>query len=45
VTVSAGRCRVRATNAGGLATTASKVVTVHADRVVYVRLVVDSGIR
>lgn len=45
VTVSVGRCRVRATNTGGLATTASKVVTVQADQVVYVRLVVDSGIR
>jgi hypothetical protein len=45
LTVSAGRCTVRATNTGGLATTAMKVVTVRADQVVYVRLVVDSGIR
>jgi hypothetical protein len=45
LTVSVGRCRVRATNVGGLATTASKVVVVHADQVVRVRLVVDSGIR
>jgi hypothetical protein len=40
-----GRCTVRATNTGGLATTALKVVTVRADQVVNVRLVVDSGIR
>jgi hypothetical protein len=45
VAVAAGRCLVRATNTGGLATTAAKVVTVQAGQPVYVRLVVDSGIR
>lgn len=45
LTVAPGRCTVRATNAGGYQSTAAKVVTVAADKSVYVRLVVDSGIR
>ena len=45
LSVAAGRCVVRATNTGGLATTAAKTVTVRANQTIYVRLVVDSGIR
>jgi type 1 fimbria pilin len=45
LSVAPGTYRVRATNAGGYQSTVSKVVTVQADKAVYVRLVVDSGIR
>jgi hypothetical protein len=40
-----GRYRLRATNVGAYASTASKFVTVKADGTVFVRLIVDSGIR
>lgn len=45
LTLPAGRCTVRATNTGGIASTASRVLTVHAGATVTVRLIVDSGIR
>ena len=45
ITVAPGRCTVRATNAGGYQSTASRVIVVRANEVVFVRLVVDSGIR
>ena len=41
----AGRYVIRATNTGGLATTAQKTVDVAAGTTIRVRLVVDSGIR
>ena len=44
--IAQGRYIVRATNAGGYQSTTSKAVVIWAERtVVYVRLVVDSGIR
>jgi hypothetical protein len=45
LTVPPGRYRVLATNVGGYASTAAKFVTVSSDDAVFVRLVVDSGIR
>ena len=45
LSVSIGRATIRATNVGALATTASRVITVRTDEPVYVRLIVDSGIR
>ncbi len=45
LSVDAGRYVIRATNTGGLATTAQKTVDVAAGATIRVRLVVDSGIR
>jgi hypothetical protein len=45
LSVAAGRYLIRATNTGGLATTAQKTVEVAAAATIRVRLVVDSGIR
>jgi hypothetical protein len=43
--VDAGRYVIRATNTGGLATTAQKTVDLAAGATIRVRLVIDSGIR
>lgn len=45
LSVDAGRYVIRATNTGGLATTAQRAVDVAAGATIGVRLVVDSGIR
>jgi Carboxypeptidase regulatory-like domain len=45
LSLDAGRYVIRATNSGGLATTAQKTVRVTAGAIAHVRLVVDSGIR
>jgi type IV secretory pathway protease TraF len=45
LTVAPGQYTVRATNAGGYGSTASRTVTARAGKPVVVRLVVDSGIR
>ena len=45
LSVDAGRYVIRATNTGGLATTAQKIVDVTAGATIRARLVVDSAIR